>query len=113
MNDGYTVYDEDFKDDDAEGYNVIFPAMPEIVTWGRTMEEAKANATEALTCHIKGMKRDGDKLPQDISVENPLVVDKILLYDSALADAQGAGGACSAQKSRLGRSRNRRLSSPT
>lgn len=77
MNNGYTVYYEYFKDDDAEGYNVIFPAMPEIVTWGRTMEEAKANATEALTCHIKGMKRDGDQLPQDISVENPLVVDKI------------------------------------
>ena len=77
MNDVYTVYYEYFKDDDAEGYNVVFPALPGIVTWGRTLEEAKANAAEALACHIKGMQKDGDQLPEDISVENPLVVDKI------------------------------------
>ncbi len=77
MNNAYTVYYEYFKDDDAEGYNVVFPALPGIVTWGSTLEEAKANATEALACHIKGMKKDRDQLPQDISVENPLVVDKI------------------------------------
>ena len=77
MNNTYTVYYEYFKDADAEGYNVVFPALSGIVTWGRTMEEAKANAAEALACHIKGMRKDGDQLPQDISVENPLVVDKI------------------------------------
>ena len=64
MDDGYTVYYEYFRDDDAEGYQVIFPSLPGIVTWGRTMDEAKANASEALACHIKGMLRDGDTLPE-------------------------------------------------
>ena len=65
------------KDDDGEGYNVVFPAIPDIVTWGRTMEEAEAHAKEALTCHIRGLEKDGESLPEDVSVENPLVVDKI------------------------------------
>lgn len=73
----YTVYYEYFKDDDGEGYNVVFPALSEIVTWGRTMEEAVANAREALTCHIRGLEKDGESLPDDVSVENPLVVDTI------------------------------------
>lgn len=73
----YTVYYEYFKDDDEEGYQVIFPAMPEIVTWGRTLEEAEYNARDALACHLSGLRKDGVPLPADISVENPVVVDKI------------------------------------
>ena len=62
----YTVIYNYFRDDDAEGYSVVVPALPGIVTWGRTLEEAEANAREALACHIEGMLKDGEPLPDHI-----------------------------------------------
>ena len=61
----YTVFFEYFRDEDAEGYHVVVPAMPEVITWGRTMAVAEANAREALECHIQGLLKDGDALPDD------------------------------------------------
>ncbi len=56
----YTALFEYFRDDDAEGYQVVFPALAGIATWGRTLEEAEANAKEALQCHIQGLLKDGE-----------------------------------------------------
>ena len=73
----YTVLLKYFKDDDAEGYSVVVPAFPGIVTWGRTVDEAEANAREALECHVRGMIKDGDPLPEDITVDEPFRISKI------------------------------------
>jgi predicted RNase H-like HicB family nuclease len=75
--DTYTALFEYFKDGDIEGFNVVFPAIPSIVTWGRTMEEAEANAAEALHCHLEGLRLDGEALPSDISVDEPVHVKKV------------------------------------
>jgi len=37
------------------GYNVVVPAIPEIVTFGETLREAKANAKEAISCFLESV----------------------------------------------------------
>ena len=46
----YTVV---FEPVDEGGYNVIVPAIPEICTFGDTLEEAKAMAADAIKCYIE------------------------------------------------------------
>ena len=56
------------------GYQVIFPAIPEIITYGRTLEEAREMAQDALLCHIQSLRADGEEIPMDPFVsEKPLV----------------------------------------
>jgi predicted RNase H-like HicB family nuclease len=38
---------------------VVFPAIPEIVTFGRSLEEARRMAADALKCHLEGLIKDG------------------------------------------------------
>jgi predicted RNase H-like HicB family nuclease len=45
-------------------YGVSFPDFPGCVTAGRTLEEARTMAVEALTLHMAGMLEDGDALPE-------------------------------------------------
>src|SRR5208337_1448836 len=39
------------------GYQVIVPALPGIVTYGRTLEEAREMAEDAIRCHIRALLR--------------------------------------------------------
>jgi len=57
------------KDDDSD-FGVSFPDFPGCVTTGRTLDEAKDMAAEALALHIKGMLEDGDDLPHPSSLES-------------------------------------------
>jgi len=52
----YTVY---FEPQTDGGFAVVFPAFPEIVTFGRTLDEARAMARDALRCHLEGLRKDG------------------------------------------------------
>ena len=45
----YTVYFEPLP---GGGYNVVVPAMPEICTSGRTLEEARAMAKDAKAANL-------------------------------------------------------------
>ncbi len=56
----YTVYFEPIAEG---GYQVVFPSIPEIVTFGNTIEEAREAAQEALRCHIEGLIKDGEGIP--------------------------------------------------
>ena len=60
---GYTVIYEQLSDDG--GYQVIVPALPGIVTYGRTLEEAREMARDAIACHIRGLLRDSEEIPED------------------------------------------------
>ncbi|MFQ5957049.1 MAG: type II toxin-antitoxin system HicB family antitoxin [Candidatus Brocadiales bacterium] len=51
------------------GYEVIVPAIPEIVTYGRTLEEAKKMAVDAIKCHLEGLAKDGLSIPSDLATE--------------------------------------------
>ena len=50
------------KDRDSD-FGVSFPDFPGCVTAGRTLEDARRMAAEALALHIAGMIEDGDEVP--------------------------------------------------
>jgi len=56
------------KDADSD-FGVSFPDFPGAVTAGRTLDEARAMAVEALALHIEGMVEDGEAAPEPSSLE--------------------------------------------
>jgi predicted RNase H-like HicB family nuclease len=50
-------------------YGVSFPDFPGCVTAGRTLEEARTLAVEALSLHMAGMLEDGDSLPEPSTLD--------------------------------------------
>jgi predicted RNase H-like HicB family nuclease len=55
----YTVY---FEPQTDGSFAVVFPAFPEVVTFGRTLDEARAMARDALRCHLEGLRKDGEAI---------------------------------------------------
>lgn len=58
----YTVY---FEPQPDGTFAVVFPMFPEIVTFGRTLAEARAMARDALRCHLEGLRKDGAGIPTE------------------------------------------------
>ena len=50
-------------------YGVSFPDLPGCITAGRTLDEARAMAEEALAFHLEGLAEDGDPIPEPASME--------------------------------------------
>lgn len=61
-------------------FGVSFPDFPGAVTAGRTLDEARAMAEEALAFHIEGLVEDGEKIPVPSSLE------------TVMADPENRGG---------------------
>jgi predicted RNase H-like HicB family nuclease len=59
---GYTVIYERLLEG---GYQVIVPALPGIVTYGRTIAEAREMAEDAIRCHLRALMKDGEEIPKD------------------------------------------------
>jgi predicted RNase H-like HicB family nuclease len=66
--------------DKSSDFGVSFPDFPGCVTAGRTLEEAREMAVEALTLHVAGMVEDGEALPE------PSALDQ-LAHDPAMRGA--------------------------
>lgn len=49
--------------DRGSDYGVSFPDFPGCITAGKTLEEARRMAAEALAFHIEGMIEDGEAIP--------------------------------------------------
>jgi antitoxin HicB len=47
------------------GYQVSVPALPGVITYGRTKEEAWTMAADAIRCHIEGLQKDGEPIPNE------------------------------------------------
>jgi predicted RNase H-like HicB family nuclease len=47
------------------GYDVIVPAIPEICTFGSTIEEAREMASDAIRCYLESALANKEKIPQD------------------------------------------------
>ena len=58
------------RKDPHSDYGVDFPDLPGCVTAGRTPEEARAMADEALALHLEGVREDGGPIPVPSSLAN-------------------------------------------
>ena len=65
----YTVF---FEPAPEGGYTVTVPALPGCVTEGDTLEEAKGMATDAIKCYCESLLKDGEPLPEDVHLPEPL-----------------------------------------
>jgi predicted RNase H-like HicB family nuclease len=57
------------KDKDSD-FGVSFPDFPGCITAGRTLEEARRMAVEALALHIQGMIEDGTAVPEPSKLDD-------------------------------------------
>ena len=57
------------RKDEGSDFGVRFPDFPGCVTAGKTLEEARKLAVEALTLHMAGMLEDGDSLPEPSTLD--------------------------------------------
>lgn len=59
-----TTYIALIRKEAASDYGVDFPDFPGCVTAGKTLDEARRMAVEALTLHIEGMVEDRETIPE-------------------------------------------------
>jgi predicted RNase H-like HicB family nuclease len=67
--------------DEGTSYGVSFPDVPGCISAGDSLEEALANAAEALAGHLALMRADGDTIPRPRGIEaikaDPRLADDI------------------------------------
>lgn len=51
--------------DDPKGYHGFVPILKGLHTSGNTIEEVKKNLKDAIKCHIAGLIKDGEKVPEE------------------------------------------------
>jgi predicted RNase H-like HicB family nuclease len=51
-------------------FGVSFPDLPGCVTAGKSLDEARRKAPEALAFHIAGMMEDGEKIPKPSKLDD-------------------------------------------
>ncbi|MGH7058798.1 MAG: type II toxin-antitoxin system HicB family antitoxin [Stellaceae bacterium] len=52
-----------FRPEPEGGFTVTCPKLPPVVTYGQTLEEAQANAREAIELCLEVMREDGQPIP--------------------------------------------------
>ncbi len=50
---------------EASGYQVTVPLLPGLITYGRTLAEAREMACDAIRCHLEGPRKDGGRIPDE------------------------------------------------
>lgn len=50
------------------GFHVFVPLLRGLHTFGETLDEAKKNLREAIICHIQGLRKDNETIPQEENV---------------------------------------------
>ena len=55
------------------GYTVTCPTLPGLVTYGETLEEARAMAADAIRGYIECLREDGEPIPESDPATVPLV----------------------------------------
>lgn len=61
---GYTTLFEPMPEG---GFNVLVPAIPEICTFGETLEEAREMARDAIRCYLESALKTGEPIPRDVA----------------------------------------------
>jgi predicted RNase H-like HicB family nuclease len=60
--------------DEAGDLTVTVPALPGCFTRGRTIEECRQRAAEAIEVHIAGLLADGEPIPEEVGAPQLLSV---------------------------------------
>lgn len=55
-----------FEPQDEGGYHVYAPDLPGLHTQGDDLEDAMANANEAVSLYIEGLRADGESLDSGV-----------------------------------------------
>lgn len=71
---GYTVIYEALSEG---GYQVLVPALPGIVTYGRDLDEAREMACDAIVCHLRGLLKDGEEIPEDPFARSQSLIEEL------------------------------------
>ena len=71
---GYTVIYEKLAEG---GYQVFVPALSGIVTYGRTVKEAREMAQDAILCHVRALRQDGEEIPEDPFAQQPPLTERL------------------------------------
>jgi len=53
------------KPDGKNAFHGYVPSLSGCHTWGKTLEETRKNLKEAIKCHIQGLFKDGEPIPQE------------------------------------------------
>jgi predicted RNase H-like HicB family nuclease len=61
---GYTTLFEPMPEG---GFNVLVPAIPEICTFGETLEDAREMARGAIRCYLESVLKTGEPIPGDVA----------------------------------------------
>lgn len=64
------------RNTDVPGYSVMVPELPGCFTFGDTLEEALANAKEAIECRLEAIAQDAEEIPIE---EEPFVVTTVVV----------------------------------
>ena len=57
------------------GFSVLVPALPGCLTQGETVDEALANAREAIALHVRALRRHGEPIPEEAAAPQVARVD--------------------------------------
>ena len=71
-------------------YGVSFPDFPGVISAGRTLDEARAMATEALAFHLEGLAEDGEAVPEPSTLEEIMAIAENKDGVAVLVDAPTA-----------------------
>ena len=47
------------------GYHGFVPLLPGLHTFGEDIDEVKKNLKEAIICHLQGLLKDGESIPEE------------------------------------------------
>lgn len=50
------------------GYTVIVPSLPGCITYGKTVEEAKKMALDAIKAYLESLRKHGESTPDDSEI---------------------------------------------
>lgn len=64
-----------FEPEPEGGFTVTCPALPGLVTYGETIEEAREHATEAIELYLECLQEDG--LPIPASEDHEPIRDRV------------------------------------
>jgi antitoxin HicB len=54
------------------GFTVTCPSLPGLVTYGATLEEARAMAAEAIACYLESLRKNGEPRPESDPLTSPI-----------------------------------------